>query len=111
MVELKDKADGRAAQLGQPGVVERLGRLAGNFQRARRGPLQQADDVQQRAFARPRRPPQRDKLGLLQGNRNAVQHLGFHLGADVVAAADVGEAEDGRWWDGHCQGFSGDGGA
>ena len=89
--ELGQKDDGRHAASGSTGDVQRAGR----------GPLQQADDVEQRAFARTRRPLERDELGALQAQGNAVQHLGFNLGADVVAAADVGQAQDGVGGYGH----------
>ena len=40
----------------------------------------------------------RDELGGPQAQGDAVQYLGFNLRADVVAAADVGQAQDGDGW-------------
>jgi type I site-specific restriction-modification system R (restriction) subunit len=51
VVKLEHEADGGAAQPREAGVVQRLGLLVRNLQRAGGGPLQQADDVEQRALA------------------------------------------------------------
>jgi hypothetical protein len=71
------------------------------------GRSQQADDVEQRALARTRRPLERHELRLAQRQRNAVQHLGLHRRADVVALVDVGELQDGGGWGGHAWGYCG----
>jgi len=50
-------------------------------------------------------PLERDKLGGLQGQTDAMQHLGFDFRADVVAATDVGQAQAGSGWGGHACGL------
>lgn len=55
-VVLGHKTEGRAAQICQPRIVKRLRGLAGDVQRARAWPIQQADDVAQRAPAEPDGP-------------------------------------------------------
>ena len=51
-MELEYKAQRRAPEQGERGVVQRRGLLAFNPVTAGGGALQQADDVEQRAFAR-----------------------------------------------------------
>ena len=94
MCENSTSAVNLGHELNQPGVeheADGSGRAATSIpHRQSGGPLHQADDVEQHAFARTRRPLERDEFGLLQSQADAVQHLGFNFGTDVVAAADVG---------------------
>lgn len=94
MVELKHKADGRPTRLGQLRIAERARVLAGQTHAPTRGRLEQADDVEQGALARPRGALQGNELCRPQAQANAVEHLVLDRGAHVVALTDVAKLKD-----------------
>ena len=56
-------------------------------------PIEAAEDIHQRAFARARRAHERDQLAALDRERDPVQHRDVHF-AQVVGLADVVQANE-----------------
>ena len=96
IVILEHEADAVAAELGDRGIVELAGFLPLDEQTAARRPIEQADDVEQGALARSRRPDQGHEFAALQRQIDIVQHLDLDRRADIVGLAHAFEAQDRR---------------
>ena len=81
VVKLEDEADVPRAPRGQLAVGQFVNALARDAHRAAGGAVQPADQVQQRALARTRRPHQRQKLARRHFQMQVLQHV------DVLRAA------------------------
>jgi hypothetical protein len=95
VVELEHKAQGLAAQAGQPVVVLPVHGLAGQLVGAAVVALQQAQDVEQGALARSRGANEGGKLAALDLQVDAVQHLDLAGQSLVVDLAHAGQVDQG----------------
>ena len=91
IVKLEDEADVPRAPRGQFAVGQLVHALAGDAHRAFGGPVQPADQVQQRALARARRPHQRQKFARRHLQMQVRQHVNVFRAAmeDLLHAIDV----------------------
>src|SRR5437867_7125398 len=85
--ELKNVADGNAAEQRQLMFIERRDLLIVEKEAAVRRAIDGADEVQQRRFAAPRRSHEDGELAAGNVQRDVIQHL--HGGRFVAAAVDV----------------------
>src|SRR6185312_12240272 len=95
MKRLEDDADLRAAQAGEPVLVERGEVASGELDPPRARPLQPRHNHHQRRFARARRPDERDRLALRDGQRHPAQDL-HRPGRAGQAQSDVVEDQEGH---------------
>ena len=87
VVKLEHKAQRAAAAQGQGRIVQALHFFTVQPKAARGHALQQAQDVEQGALARARRPHQRDEFAPAHLQVDTVQYLGLAGAAQVVAFA------------------------
>ena len=87
--ELEDKPQRAAPTQCQRGIIQALHHFAVEPVATGRHALQQAQNVEQRALARARRPHQGNELSTAHLQVDAVQHLGLAGPAQVVAFAHV----------------------
>jgi len=96
MVELEHKAQRLEPRPGALVIVGLLDGAALKQIGARRGPLQQPDQVEQRALARTGGADQAGELAGTHRDIDTVQDLGRDGGAFVIGLADAGKLDDGR---------------
>jgi hypothetical protein len=90
---LEDEPDALVAQPRQRLVVQLLGRLAVDDHLALVGPVEAADDVEQRRLARARLADHRDQFAGGDVEGDATQHLLARL-AGAVRFLHAGEVDD-----------------
>ena len=89
VVILEDEADGVAAEPGKGCVVQGAGFVAFDEEAALGRAIQQADDVEQGAFAGAGRADEGDEFAAFQSEVDLMQHLHLHRGAEIVGFADI----------------------
>ena len=92
-MELEHEADGPAAPFCQPGIVKQAGRLAGDFKQAGVGRSSRLMRLSSVLLSEPDGPLSATDSAVCKARLIAVQHLGLNIGADVVAAVDVAQAQ------------------
>ena len=105
VVELEDEADLLVAELREPVVRLREHVAAAVFYASGGGPVERAEQVEQRALARAALPDDRHHLALAHRERHAAQHLQLARLGLVRLAQPVGREQRGgvgAWESGRC---------
>ncbi len=97
IVRLKDEADPRGADLGQLVVAHLRDVVVAEHEAAGGGPIEAAEQVEQRALAGAGRAHDRDVVALGHVERHAAQGVD-RLAAEHVVLAEIGDADGQPHW-------------